>query len=375
MSATHGSTRRLGRTVACCLAALIAAFALAAGADAKTTVPTKTYLALGDSLAFGAEQKIFNEHWAEGDPASYFEQGYANRYLRQLEGHNEYQLTNLACPGETSKSFIGSGAVGKALESSWAATTEKPCPVQEVWNAYHKNGTGEPLHTPYVGRSQLEAALEMIAADAAAGRPVSVVTLDMGANDQIKALQACEKEVTKEFETEGKSKYGSTPAGAFNGCLVSHVPGVIKTIITNTEAAGYALRHGAEFGGINYTGKIVFVTAYDPYGSVFKRGEELLSGSTALASLIDGQQESHFSQGFDPEKEEAGFEACIVNTLPVFNPGRNAEPTRLQKWTNMATFTETEVEPGVKKADGPDIHPTPAGYAKIARLIADGCGR
>ena len=58
----------------------------------------------------------------------------------------------------------------------------------------------------------------------------------------------------------------------------------------------------------------------------------------------------------------------------MFNPGGEREPARLQKWTSMANTNVTEVKPGVTRADGPNIHPTKAGYAKIASLIAKTCG-
>jgi lysophospholipase L1-like esterase len=376
MSAKHGSTRKVGRLVVCCLAAVLAlsaVFATAASAKKTPPPPTKTYLALGDSLAFGYSQQLYNENWSMGDPATAFEAGYVNDYAKKLEGKKETELVNLGCPGETTKSLIGNKAIGAALESAFGATTEAPCAYQEGWNAFHKDGTGGPLHTSYVGKSQLEAALEQVAIAAGSGRPVSHVTLNIGANDELAAVHACEKEVGEEYGKEGKSKYGETPESAVKGCLEAHVPALIKTIVTNTEAAAYAIRHGAEFGGVNYSGPITFMASYDPYGNVSGSGE-VLPGSVGLAAVINGVEEEKFKQGFNPEKNEFGFEACVANPLHKFNPQSKAEPKHLQEWTNMANTSETEVEPGVKKANGPDIHPTPKGYKVLAGVIKKSCG-
>jgi len=376
MSATHGSTRKVGRLVVCCLAAVLALSALfATSASAKKPPPpqVKTYVALGDSLAFGYSAQLYNEGWSAGDPATGFENGYVNNYYKKLAGHKETTLVNLGCPGETSKSLIGNGTLGKALEGAFGATTEAPCAYQEGWNAFHKDGTGGPLHVSYVGKSQLESALEQIAVAAGSGRPVEHVTINIGANDELATVHGCEKEVGEEYAKEGKSKYGATPEAAVKGCLEAHVPALIKTIVTNTEAAGYAIRNGTAFGGTNYAGPITFMASYDPYGNVFGTGE-LLGGSVALASVINSVETEKFTQGFNPAKEEFGFNGCVANPLHRFNPQNAQEPTRLQAWTNMANTSETEVEPSVKKKNGPDIHPTPTGYKVLAAQIKTSCG-
>jgi hypothetical protein len=370
MSAKNGSTRSVRRIVGICLAAAFALFALfATTASAKTKPINKTYLALGDSLAFGYSQQLYNENEAAGDPATAFEHGYVDDYAARLKGHKQYALVNLGCPGETTKSLIGNGPIGAALEAGFGATTEAPCAYQEAFAAFHKNGTGGPLHVPYVGKSQLEAAIEQVAIAAGTGKPVERVTLNIGANDELAVVHGCEAEVKSEFEKEGKSKYGGSPTEAAKHCLESKVFPLVESIIKNTEAAGFALRHGAEFGGVNYTGPITFVASYDPFGAVFKAGEELLPGSTSLAGLINVEEENHFKQTFNPEKGEFGFEACTANPLPKFNPKNKREPGRLQAWTNMANATSFE-----GKANGPDIHATPTGYAVMATIIKKACG-
>jgi lysophospholipase L1-like esterase len=370
MSAKHGSTfRSARRVVGICLAmafALSALFATTASATPKGV--SKTYVAIGDSLAFGYSLQLYNEHEAEGDPASFFENGYVNDYYNKIRKHSQTALVNLGCPGETSKSLIGNKALGAALEAGFGATTEAPCAYQEGWNAFHKDGTGGPLHVSYVGKSQAEAAIEQIAIAALSGRPVEHVTLNIGANDELATVHGCEKEVGEEYGAEGKSKYGETPEAAVHKCLEDHVPALIKTIVTNTEAVGYAIRNGKEFGGVNYSGPITFMASYDPYGSVFEAGKELLPGSVSLAGLINFEEGKRFAQKFNPEAGEAGFEACVADPLSKFNPNNRHEPADLQMWTNMANFTKFE-----GKANGPDIHPTPAGYQELAKIIKRSC--
>lgn len=59
---------------------------------------------------------------------------------------------------------------------------------------------------------------------------------------------------------------------------------------------------------------------------------------------------------------------CFVNPHPNWNPGGTEEPERLSKWTNMANFTES-----AGKKNGPDIHPTPEGYAQLAKEMDAAC--
>jgi len=369
MSAKNGSTRSFrsrGRLIGLAMAAVFAMSALfAANASAHGPV-NASYLALGDSLAFGYSQQLYNENEKAGDPAASFEAGYVQDYYAKITKHVLVQEQNLGCPGETSASLIGNGPAGEALAaSSFKATTEAPCAYSSAWNAYHKNGTGGPLHIEYGGtKSQLEKALELIAVDAGTGKPVSVITFNIGANDQLHAIHSCEVEVGTEYGTEGKSKYGSTPEEAVHNCLVAHIPTIIGSIIKNTEAAAYALRSGA-FNGVPYTGKIIVQGGYDPYGAVFTKNVELLSGSLGLAALINVKEQ----EAYEKPAIEGGFAPCITNLFTTFNPGGGQEPHRLQLYTNMANVTEFE-----GKKNGPDIHPTPVGYLKMASLMKKQCG-
>lgn len=411
MSATNGSAvslRRLGGCLFFALALVISAV-FASSASAKVTV-THTDLALGDSLAFGYSQELYNNGIATGDPAKGFELGYDNYYFNGSKAKAAGdQLINDGCPGETTDSFIGNGTIGKALDPEH---NEAPCAYQEAWNAYHIPGVGGPLHNPYVGESQLEDALGVIKGESEKGTPVTTITMDIGANDELHAIAKCEAEAKpaeeKAYEEayikalgEGKSSAEAEAAGkaaaeaagkkSVKECVESHASEIFKHILENIGKIMFAIRKGTVFGGVNYEGKVVFQGGYDPYGNVFGTGE-LLEGSNTLASILNFKENKLLmDEGVEAAEEgHEAFHVCFANPQPRFDPGTKSEPTRLQAWTNMANFTEFEYEPGkflkygekvtiapgdTRSADGPDIHPTPAGYHTLAdSVMKPDCG-
>jgi hypothetical protein len=357
MQATYGSAVRSGiRTVG--LAAIVLALSmlgLAATASARKINPVQTYLGMGDSLAFGYSQQLFNENEHLGEPPTGFEHGYVNDYWTKMKPYTEHvALTNQGCPGETTDSMIGNGPLGAALEAYAEAHGEAPCEYHYV--------DGLALHHEYGGtKSQLESTLEQIAVDSFSGVPVTTLTLNIGANDELHQIKKCEAEVAHEWETEGKSAQygGNSPEESFKFCISDHVKPLFEHILKNIGASLFAIREGEKFGGINYTGKIVLVGGYDPYGAVFTPGQELLEGSVELTALLTQEE----------KKVGEKFGACTANPQPLFNPGNKREPERLQKWTNMANFTEYE-----GKKNGPDIHPTKEGYNRMATVMVQQCG-
>jgi lysophospholipase L1-like esterase len=134
------------------LLALVGLSPTVAGADFNP--PRHYYLALGDSVAFGAQlAKFFNE-LATGtyDPAS-FNTGYVDEFGERIRSIAPgVQTVNLSCPGESTDSF----------------TTV--CPFKAF---------GLPLHTNY-GGSQESAAIAFLRAHPG---QVSPITIDIGLND------------------------------------------------------------------------------------------------------------------------------------------------------------------------------------------------
>jgi hypothetical protein len=357
MSATNGSAvsfRKRSRLIGCSVAIVVALSAIFASGAGATPVPIKeSVLAVGDSLAFGYSQQLFNENYPTESPAAY-EHGYANYYLNHFKPKlNGVQLVNNGCPGETTDSMIGNGA----LASAFGIPGESPC-------GYHK--AGFPLHHEYGGVSQLENTLGTIAGLAGAGKPVTTVTLNIGANDELRQIAKCKAEVKAEYEAEGKSsKYGGkSPEEAVLNCLAANFEALVKHILTNIGNALYAIRNGEAFGGVNYGGKIVVQGGYDPYGNVYGTGE-VLKSSLFLTRQVNIKE----------AEVVAKFGACYADPQARFNPENKYEPERLQKWTNMNNQKEDLGkkfgEPG---ADGPDIHPTLEGYKVLSNIMVKNCG-
>ena len=138
------------------------------GPPPHPTPPPPSYLALGDSLAFGYSQAKFEHLLPNENPAAY-DTGYVDDFAHLLRiGHPTLQAINDGCPGETTESFI-----------------KGPCEYQLAF----------PLHHPYVGgpaSSQLSDALAYLHANP----NTNPITLDIGANDALGVIEhTCEKKV------------------------------------------------------------------------------------------------------------------------------------------------------------------------------------
>src|SRR6201995_3095304 len=204
-----------------CVAALaaFAILAIAPPAGAKTT----TYLALGDSLAYGYHQAQFNQELKEKgfvNPAN-FNDGYVDDFAAVLKGVNpKLKVVNDGCPGETTDTFIKGSGVGPAYCAG--GPTGSPFP-----KAF--------LHHAFPG-TQLEDALA-VAKEAGTG----TITLDIGANDILQFL----------------SHTCGFPA-TFS-CSEAEVAAEIGHVVTNIGFILAQLRAAAP------TAKIVFVSQYNPY--------------------------------------------------------------------------------------------------------------
>jgi hypothetical protein len=387
MQAMHGGAdllRLRTRVIGCAMAVALALSALvlfapnARGAEP----PLKTYLATGDSVTFGYSQQLFNENSPGENPFRFelvktkaFPFFALNGYVLdwwikqdikqfQAKAHSFWlPATNNGCPGETTDSYIGNGPVGKALEVGIpGAHGEAPC-------AYKYAGKF-PLHHEYTGtQSQLENALAVIKNDNTGKnetiRPVVRFSLQIGSNDLLRAVKQCEKEVG-----EGLWKdFGVTPEEQLKVCEEAHAGGLFRHILTNVSAILFAIRNGSAFGGVNYTGQIAFDGFYDPYGAVFTPGKELQPSSNLLLALLNAKTKrvvEAFLGVYANPQSNPGNVAHPTAFNPLVDGEPAKEPERLQKWTNMANFTEFE-----GKKNGPDIHPTPLGYEILATNLEE----
>ena len=411
MSAKNGSAVKRSRFIGLGVAVVFALSAVFASAAGAVNPPVQqTYLALGDSLSFGYSSELFNTHLGEGEPATAFT-GFVAKYLTHLKPiETGTQLQNVACPGETTDSLVGNGPLAAAVDPNGTA----PCKYHSVLAASlgFPAGFKFPLHNEYGGtKSQLERALELLAVDAISGTPVTTLSLNIGANDQLAAVAKCEAqakaevgakikaliekeigeklekgEITPEeipaFVAKRSAEEAANPANKVAGekivqlCIANAAPALGKYIGEKIGTILFVLREGAKFGSINYTGKVIFEGAYNPYGNLlafptkkeFTEGvnDEVLPGSNFLVSS--------FNSGFKGVVELFG--GCFADTKAKFNPQNLFEPARLQKYTNMTNTSTVEFPPTSGKflKNGPDIHPTPTGYGIMKGVMAATCG-
>src|SRR5271166_4262678 len=135
------------RLLVCCVAAAATLGALAFAPAAGAAKVGNTYLALGDSLAYGYHQAPFQKELPAVNPANY-NRGYVDDFANLLKffGNPHLQTINDGCPGETTETFIkGSGVPG------YCAGGPTGTPFPYAW-----------LHHPYAKGSQLSDALAIL---------------------------------------------------------------------------------------------------------------------------------------------------------------------------------------------------------------------
>lgn len=514
VSGGHRHRRLIGIAIA---VVALSAMVMPSIASAKPPPITKTYLAIGDSLTFSYSSQLYHELESIGDPAQGFEAGFTNQYLAQIKGKAiGEQLTNNGCPGETTEGLIGNnpsvvGTLNFVLKGKIPVPVkgDSPCLYGYGFIASGKTpGKGGPLHHAYGAggsnfelelnpktepgvktvvipnvASQLESSIKVIKEDKEAGKEVTDVSLNAGANDELHVLgkvtaeaeaevfakdealadEECERkfgpsgdadpgpcdviepqpgvtlEQVYEFEF-AKHESETTPNMPGNSTghghgyqlakegeekgkekVVAALPGLFAQIVTNIVATTVALRDAESlgFGGVNYLGKITFVGNYNPFGKQFEKAIEgvlfakaadeqepfkaegkkpwaslsgrcaehaeteaaeeaaigggcqaaaLQIGFTGIASLLAGHEYEALHGNPAPAPDVEFGAVCMTDPLVRFNPGTaggtkpKLEAERMKAWTNMTNSTHVG-----NKANGPDIHPTPAGYKEMSK--------
>jgi lysophospholipase L1-like esterase len=300
-------SRTRARLLACCVACVAVVGALAFAPAAGAAKLGSTYLALGDSLAYGYHAAQFGQQLKEKgfvEPAT-FNDGYNDDFANLLKLVNpKLEYINDGCPGETTETFIkGSGITGFCA----GGPTGTPFPASF-------------LHHPYTG-SQLEDALAILKANP----NVNPITIDMGSNDVLQfAAHTCgfpatftctEKQVAEEF---------------------GHIAANVGFILNQLHAAAPKAQ-------------IIFVGAYNPYPTVLPPpGGD--ATDTALGSALESVVATVPG-------------ASYTNNIKVFNPaGTHGRPESgdiptICAYTAMCpggTFNPASPEA--------DIHPTKLGY-------------
>jgi len=291
-----------------CVAAIATLGALAFAPAAGAAKIGSTYLALGDSLAYGYHQAQFLSEYPNINPAS-FDEGYNDDFANLLKLVNPHmQYINDGCPGETTETFIhGPGA---PYTGAYCAGGPTGSPFPYVW-----------LHHSYSGNSQLEDALAVLKANP----NVSPITLDMGSNDVLQFLEhTCGFPKTYTCtEAQVKAEFG-------------HIATNVGYILTQLRAAAPKAQ-------------IIFVGAYNPYPTVLPPpGGDVTTAAlgSALESVVasvPGASYANNLKSFNYSGTHGKGEAGDIPTICAYTamcPG--------------GTFNPASPEA--------DIHPTKLGY-------------
>lgn len=305
------------RLLVCCVAAVAALGALAlTPAAAGAAQVGNTYLALGDSLAYGYHAAQFkSELESKGfvEPST-FEEGYVNDFGAALKLVNpKLKLIDDGCPGETTETLInGSGIPGYCA----GGPTGTPFPYAFL---HHSYGT----HT-----SQLADALAILKETP----NVSPITLDIGANDVLQFLASkCGFPATFTCSpAEIEAEFGHIAANVFS-------------ILSQLHAAAPKAQ-------------IVLIGLYNPYPTVLPApgGDKTTAAlNTALAGVAADIPNTSFANPEPP------FNTSIVTGLP--------ETTDLP---TICAFTAM-CPGGTYNPTSPnaDIHPTTLGYGVMAGVV------
>lgn len=165
--------RSRGLVVSVLIVALCALVASPSRADESST--HGTYLALGDSLAYGMQVGKFKSALANNslDAANFV--GYVDVFAAELKKRDPaLAVVDFGCPGETTSSYLA-GPCAFATTGSPFATTPLP------------------LHQPYLG-AQGTAAVAYLQTHAGS---VRTITIDIGINDVRAVEAACATEADK----------------------------------------------------------------------------------------------------------------------------------------------------------------------------------
>jgi lysophospholipase L1-like esterase len=235
MSATSTPVRRL---LALTAAVFLVVVVAAVGAGPTSANPADgsaangTYLALGDSVAFGYVPPNALPPPNYLDAHSFV--GYPEFLAQQLDEH----VSNASCPGETTASMLDAGAQSNGCENEPGS----PGGYRTLF----------PLHAQYLG-TQMDYALHYLQAH----KHTRLVTIDIGAND----VFVCQ-ETTADHCTSG-----------------AELNGVANEIATNLATIFRELRHVA-----GYHGPIVALTYY----SLSYSDPVTVASTKSLDSVIAG---------------------------------------------------------------------------------------
>jgi lysophospholipase L1-like esterase len=229
-------TPTFGRRLFIVAAALFAVALIGAGATSAAPVSGSdangTYLALGDSVAFGyvPPQAVPAPNY----PAAHSFVGYPEYLAQQLD----IRVSNAACPGETSASMLVAGAQSNGCENSLGS----PVGYSTLY----------PLHVQYQG-TQMDYALQYLATH----EHTRLITIDIGANDAFLCQETTADNCSSPIELAG---------------VADEIAGNLATIFHDLRVVA------------GYHGPIVALTYY----SLSYSDPTTLAGTEFLDSVISG---------------------------------------------------------------------------------------
>jgi len=224
-----------------------------------------TYLALGDSVAFGyvPPQAV--------PPPNYRSAHSFVGYPEDVAQALRVRVWNASCPGETTASMLTVGVLSNGCENSPGSTI-----------GYR---TQFPLHVQYQG-TQMEYALKYLAVH----RHTQLVTIDIGANDAF----LCQETTTDKC---------SSPAEL--GAVLQKIQANLTTIYTQIRDVA------------NYQGPLVALTYYslDYSGPAQEAGVQLLNSVIASVTVAFGGQVADGFAAFEGPSAAFGGSPCAAGLL------------------------------------------------------------
>ncbi|MEP6963023.1 MAG: GDSL-type esterase/lipase family protein [Acidobacteriota bacterium] len=240
-----------------------------------------TYLALGDSLAFGYDPTV---PVTPKLPSPFDYYGYPEVVADAKNLLKSKKLVNASCPGETTLSFIT------------AYAPDNGC--------YGTGPQGQPsfrfnigLRANYAG-SQFQFAMQELASN----KHINVVTLSLGGNE-LELLEAhCLATAT-------------SPAD-FQGCVQGLLPAALTNIGNNLAYILLAFRQQA-----HYDGQIVVVNYYVPNNfELYFNVVATLNGVIANAAVPFGAKVADVFAAFQFASGLAGGDPCLAGLLVRLGP-------------------------------------------------------
>jgi lysophospholipase L1-like esterase len=300
------------RVLAPCAAFLAIAGTLALAPAAGAVKVGDTYLALGDSLAYGFHAAQFKEEFPNVNPET-FEEGYVDNFARLVKLFNpNVTLINDGCPGEGTNTMMHGGGEIPGVERFCGGEDAPPFPYRF-------------LHHRYSTKTQLEDALAILHENP----NVSPITLDIGANDLLHFLAA------------------ECGFPAANNCGEGKFATEFAHIATNVAIILGQLRAAAP------NAQIVLIGLYNPFpGFPSEGGDKLTAGLDkaleTVARLVPG--------------------TSFANPEPLFNPSIVLGTPESSDLPTICAFTA--MCPGGKFSPAGDIHPTKLGYQVLAGVVS-----